>query len=210
MWVRTTEYVPIPGRVTAHEGECAFTTPLDGERGFEVRRVERDRHLLVLWGRFGGRWVAPLCRGLARAGLEIRRGDALRLGGDSTGAWHVRLEIERSDPSTDPVLIDYLALLARGRSQAAAPLEISDYALSESSAHGGSLLLEVRGSDRAPALGGTLARAAFLALTPVELRLDAAPGGVRDQLWLRTRDGELPTPRARKLLAEALDGRLLR
>jgi hypothetical protein len=201
MWVRTTEHVPVLGG----------TAPRDGERGFEVRRVSRDRHLLTLWGGLGGRWADPLCRGLARAGLSIRSGYAVRHGsGESWNPWHARLEIVREHPSTDPVLLDYLELLARGRAPSDTPIELTDYALSESNVHGGSLFLEVRGPDRTGFLGGMLERLSFLSLTPVEMRIETRPDGVHDQLWLRTQDGELPKPRARKLLAEVLDGRLLR
>jgi hypothetical protein len=201
MWVRTTEHVPV------FDG----LIPRDGERGFEVRRLSRDRHLLTLWGRLGGRWADPLCRGLARAGLSIRRGYAVRHGGgESWNPWHARLEIVREDPSTDPVLLDYLELLARGRAPSDTPIELSDYTLSESNVHGGSLFLEIRGPDRTGFLGGMLERLSFLSLTPVEMRIETRADGVHDQLWLRTQDGEVPKPRARKLLAEVLEGRLLR
>jgi hypothetical protein len=201
MWVRASEHVPV----------VDGAGPQDGERGFEVRRLSRDLHLLTLWGRLGGRWADPLCRGLARAGLSIRRGYAVRSGrGERGSPWQARMEIVREEPSTDPVLLDYLELLARGRAPSETPIELTDYTLSESQVHGGSLFLEVRGPDRTGFLGGMLERIAFLALTPVEMKIETLEGGVHDQLWLRTHDGEVPTPRARKLLAEVLDGRLLR
>jgi hypothetical protein len=183
----------------------------EGERGFEVRRVGSDRHLLVLWGHLGGRWADPLCRGLARAGLSIRRGFAVRREeeGPASG-WRARLEILREETSTDPVLLDYLDLLARGRTPSRTPIVLSEYSLSESSTHGGSLFLEVRGPDHLGFLGAILERLSFLSLSPVEMRIETLEGGAHDQFWLRTREGGIPRPRARKLLAEVLDGRLLR
>jgi len=202
MWVRATEHVPVTG---------GGATPFDGERGFEVRRVGADRHTLVLWGHLGGRWADPLCRGLARAGLSIRRGFAVRREElDPASGWRARFEIEREATSTDPVLLDYLELLARGRTPSRTPIELSEYGLSESSSHGGSLFLEVRGPDHLGFLGALLERLSFLSLSPVEMRIETLASGVHDQFWLRTREGGIPPPRARKLLAEVLDGRLLR
>jgi len=201
MWVRATEHVPVPGGGSAAR---------DGERGFEVRRLGRDRHLLALWGQLGPRWADPLCRGLARAGLAIRRGFAVRQSAEPGSGWRARFEIEREATSTDPVLLDYLELLARGRTPSRTPIRLSQYGLSESSAHGGSLFLEVRGPDHLGFLGALLERLSFLSLSPVEMRIETLPEGVHDQFWLRTRDGEIPRPRARKLLADVMDGRLLR
>jgi hypothetical protein len=202
MWVRATEHVPVAG---------GDPVPLDGERGFEVRRVGVDRHVLALWGHLGSRWADPLCRGLARAGLSIRRGFAVREEGlDPGSGWRARLEIEREAHSTDPVLLDYLELLARGRTPSRTPVVLSDYQLTETGSHGGSLFLEVRGPDHLGFLGAILERLSFLSLSPVEMRIETVEGGVHDQFWLRTREGDVPRPRARKLLAEVLDGKLLR
>jgi hypothetical protein len=202
MWVRATEHVPVLG---------SDAVPRDGERGFEVRRLAGDRHLLTLWGSLGARWADPLCRGLARAGLGIRRGFAVRREDhDPASGWRARFEIERESTSTDPVLLDYLELLARGRTPSRTPIRLSEYALSESSAHGGSLYLEVRAPDHLGFLGAILERLSFLSLAPVEMRIETLESGAYDQFWLRSRDGGVPRPRARKLLAEVMDGRLLR
>ena len=202
MWVRATEHVPVTSGGLA---------PVEGERGFEVRRVGANGHVLLLWGNLGGRWADPLCRGLARAGLSIRRGFAVRREElDPASGWHARLEIQREAASTDPVLLDYLELLVRGRTPGHTPIVLSEYGLSESNSHGGSLFLEVRGPDHLGFLGALLERLSFLSLSPVEMRIETTASGVHDQFWLRTREGGIPRPRARKLLAEVLDGRLLR
>jgi hypothetical protein len=202
MWVRATEHVPVL---------LGGGVPHEGERGFEVRRLGEDRHLLVLWGNLGARWADPLCRGLARAGLSIRRGYAARTDEhDPASGWRARFEILREESSTDPVLLDYLELLARGRTPSRTPIVLTEYGLTESSAHGGSLFLEVRAPDHLGFLGAILERLSFLSLSPVEMRIETLEGGVHDQFWLRTREGGIPRPRARKLLAEVLDGRLLR
>ena len=202
MWVRATEHVP-----TLAGGSA----PYEGERGFEVRRLGSDRHLLILWGHLGARWADPLCRGLGRAGLSIRRGFAVRQQeNDPSSGWRARFEIVREEASTDPVLLDYLELLARGRTPSRTPIVLSEYQLSESSAHGGSLYLEMRAPDHLGFLGAILERLSFLSLAPVEMRIETLETGVHDQFWLRARDGSVPRPRARKLLAEVLDGRLLR
>lgn len=202
MWVRATEHVPVTS-----DGLASF----EGERGFEVRRLGDHTHLLLLWGHLGGRWADPLCRGLARAGLSIRRGFAARREeGDPSSGWRARFEIQREETSTDPVLLDYLELMARGRTPSRTPIRLSEYAVSESSSHGGSLFLELRGPDHLGFLGAVLERLSFLSLSPVEMRIETTPSGVHDQFWLRTREGGVPRPRARKLLAEVLDGRLLR
>src|SRR4030095_13310230 len=100
MWVRAAEHVPVL---------YAGSRDLEEERGFEVRKVGGERHVLALWGHLGARWADPLCRGLARAWLSIRRGFAVRQEGPDPGSgWRARLEIQREAHSTDPVLLDYL------------------------------------------------------------------------------------------------------
>ena len=63
MWVRTTEHTPETG--------------VDAQRGFQVTRSDAGE-ILELWGPLEPGWADPLCRGLSRAGVSIRRGFALR------------------------------------------------------------------------------------------------------------------------------------
>ena len=55
-----------------------------------------------------------------------------------------------------------------------------------------------------------LERLSFLGLTPIEMRIETHEDGVDDTFFVRTPDGRLPSESTRKLLAEVLDGRLLR
>ena len=147
MWVRTTEHVPV---------RCGGLAPRDGERGFEVRRVaERSPSARCSGATSAGAGPIPLCRGLARAGLSIRRGFAVRQRGAATPAsgWRARFEIERESTSTDPGAAR-LPRAAGPRAHAEPHADRApEYDLSESSAHGGSLFLEVRGPDHLGFLG---------------------------------------------------------
>jgi len=194
MWVRTTEHTPEAGS--------------DAQRGFQVTR-SGGCELLELWGPLEPGWADPLCRGLSRAGVSIRRGFALRTL-EPIPVWHSRFELERDEISTDPLLLDYLELVARGRTPGRAPVELSHYEISESERHGGTLLIRLQGPDRIGFLGGMLERLSFLELTPVEMRIETGDGGVDDTFFVSTRSGDLPNDATRKLLGEILDGRLLR
>ena len=196
MWVRTTEHTPRAGAGP------------DSQRGFQVTRNDDGSELLELWGPLESGWADPLCRGLSRAGVSIRRGFALCTNGP-VPVWHTRFELERDDESTDPLLLDYLELVARGRTPGRAPIRLTDYELSESERHGGSLLIRLRGPDHVGFLGGVLERLSFLGLTPVEMRIETREDSVDDTFFVRTREGDLPSESTRKLLGEVLDGRLL-
>jgi hypothetical protein len=197
MWVRTTEHVPHPNAGP------------EAQRGFQVTRNEAGREVLELWGPLETGWADPLCRGLSRAGISIRRGFALCTP-EPNPVWHARFELERGEVSSDPLMLDYLGLVTRGRLPARAAICLSDYALSESDRHGGTLLIELRGPDHVGFLGGVLERLSFLDLAPVEMRIETRADGVDDAFFVRGRDGKPPSESKRKLLAEVLDGRLLR
>ena len=177
-------------------------------RSFEVRPMGEGRHRLELAGAFDWRWADPLCRGLAQARVAVRRGFALRVG---DGLWRAAFELEAASDGRDPVLLDYLELVSRGaRSGFADQVVLSSYEVAESSRHDGSLLLEVSGPDRIGFLGGLLERLGFLGLAAVEMRVWADEAGVDDRFYVKPRDGGAPSRRTAKLLAEALEGRLLR
>lgn len=197
MWVRTTEHTPRP-----EAGQHA-------QRGFQVTRTDAGGEVVELWGPLEAGWADPLFRGLSRAGLSIRRGFALRIP-DPVPVWHTRFELERDEQSTDPLLLDYLELVARGRTPGRAPIRLSGYELSQSDRHGGSLRVQLRGPDRIGFLGGVLERLSFLGLIPVEMRIETHEDGVDDTFFVRTGEGTVPSEATRKLLAEILDGRLLR
>ncbi|MDH3686568.1 MAG: hypothetical protein OEP95_10095 [Myxococcales bacterium] len=194
MWVRTTEHTP--------------AASADTQRGFQVTR-SGGGEILELWGPLEPGWADPLCRGLSRAGVSIRRGFALCTR-ESVPVWHTRFELQRDEDSTDPLLLDYLELVARGRTPGRAPIQLSDYEISESDRHGGTLLIRLQGPDRIGFLGGVLERLSFLELTPVEMRIETGEDGVDDTFFVHSRSGDLPSEATRKLLGEILDGRLLR
>ena len=69
------------------------------ERSFDVRPAGKGRHRLELSGALGWRWAEPLCRGLARTRIAVRRGFALSVG---DGLWRAAFELEAAEDGADP------------------------------------------------------------------------------------------------------------
>jgi len=208
--MRVHVYEPVPRRGTGRGGlpVAVDTGTATTHRSFEVRPMGAGRHRLELSGAFDWRWADPLCRGLARARIAVRRGFAIQLG---DGLWRAAFELEAASDGADPVLLDYLELVSRGaRPGFADRVALTSYDVAESSRHDGSLLLEVSGPDRTGFLGGLLERLGFLGLAAVEMRVWTDENGVDDRFYVKQRDGGVPSRRTAKLLAEALEGRLLR
>jgi hypothetical protein len=173
------------------------------QRSYEIHRLPGGLFRLVLAGRLPRRWADPLCRGLARERLSIRRGFA-RLAPDG---WHAELELARAAGSTDPLLVDYLALALRAPGDVALPsLALDRYRLARRG--DGGLDLEVEGPDQLGFLGGLLERLAFLALVPEAMWLETGPAGLRDRFLLRRAAGGSPTEATLRILRDVLAGRV--
>jgi len=173
------------------------------ESGFDVRPVGDRGHALQLWGPLPPCWAASLAGGLAAAGVRIARGYARRV---AERGWLAELEIEDLDDSRDPVLIDYLELARRPPREPSGPApRITRCHTSLTGKHGGSLYLEVRGSDRLGFLGGLLGRLAALELVPEELVVDTRGEPVLDRFFLvDASHGGLPDVERRQALAGLL------
>ena len=93
MRVRVYEPVPRPGVGPGAVPVEVATAPA-AHRSFEVRPMGAGRHRLELAGAFEWRWADPLCRGLARARIAVRRGFAVAL---ADGSWRAAFQLEAGE-----------------------------------------------------------------------------------------------------------------
>jgi hypothetical protein len=123
-----------------------------------------------------------LAEGLADSGLSLISGFARKIG---AMRWLAEFELDCREATQDPLALDYLELSAR--TQAAPgrrPIVLHSYAVASSEKHGGSLYLEIGGSDRVGFLGSLLTGFAFLSLFPEEMKIATHAGTVRDRFFL--------------------------
>lgn len=180
--------------------------PAREERSFEIQPRGGRLYRLRLWGDLSRDWAAALFGGLARHRIGVVRGEARRR---PDGRSVASFLVEREARGSDPLLLDVLGLIGRGRGPTAAPFVIEHHRLYPSAAYGGSLRLELMGPDQHGFLAGLFERLAFLSLVPEAMRVQTGPGGVFDRFDLKTSDGRTPGPAVQRVLSEVLDGRLL-
>jgi len=172
------------------------------EGGFDIRPLGERGFALQLWGPLPPFWAASLTGGLAAAGIRVTRGYARRI---PDRGWLAELELEDLDDSQDPVLLDYLEL-ARRQPVTSSTVEprLTRSHTSLTGKHGGSLYLEVRGTDQIGFLGALLGRLAELDLVPEELVVDTRGEPVLDRFFLVDGAGGLPDAERRQALSVLL------
>jgi hypothetical protein len=158
------------------------TTSILDEPGFEVRRAKEGLCTLQLWGRLRPSWSGSLAEGLADAGLSLMSGFARKIG---PMRWLAEFELDSKEAKQDPLAMDYLELAARSQaSPGRTPIVLHSYTVASSEKHGGSLYLEIGGSDRVGFLGALLTGFAFLSLFPEEMKIATQAGAVHDRFFL--------------------------
>lgn len=189
MQVRTREFAPDTPR--SERG-------LMHETGADVRPLGGRGYALQLWGPLPWYWAAGLTGSLYASGIRITRGYGRLVDG---ARWISELELEALDDSDQPVLLDHLEMARRPPAELRTPEpRLTRYHTSLTGKHGGSLYLEVRGSDQLGFLGGLLGRLAALGLAPVELVVDTRGVPVLDRFFLVDERGEVPGPARRRAL----------
>lgn len=178
-----------------------------GEARVRIEAGPGDRAILRVAGALPPGWCGNLATGLARRGIGIDSGHALCV---HPGHW--RGEFTLDCPRGERPLPTQLAPLLEVDAGAGftTPIELLDYRLEPSRTREGCLILEVEGPDRVGFLAALLRRLAYLALFPVELRLETRRGLAHDRLWLRGAGGRAPLPRTEKALAASLDALVCR
>jgi len=164
---------------TSHLGA---TTSLLDEPGFEIRRMGEGLCSLQLWGRMRPSWSGSLAEGIAEAGLSLISGFARKIG---PLRWLAEFELDCKGARQDPLSLDYLELA--GRTHAAGgrvPIVLHSYTVAASEKHGGSLFLEIEGSDRVGFLGTLLTGFALLSLFPEEMKIATQESVVHDRFFL--------------------------
>jgi len=173
----------------------ATTSVLD-EPGFEIRRAGDGLCNLQLWGRLRPSWSGSLAEGLADAGLSLVSGFARKIG---PMRWLAEFELDCKEAGQDPLALDYLELVARTQASAGrTPIALHSYTVASSEKHGGSLYLEIGGSDRVGFLGSLLTGFAFLSLFPEEMKIATQAGAVHDRFFLTGTGRTVPPAQARQ------------
>jgi len=151
---------------------------------------------LQLWGRLRPSWSGSLAEGLADAGLSLVSGFARKIG---PMRWLAEFELDGREAKQDPLALDYLELSARTQtSSGRTPIALHSYAVASSEKHGGSLYLEITGSDRVGFLGSILTGFAFLSLFPEEMKIATHARTVHDRFFLTGIGRTAPNAHARQ------------
>ncbi len=158
------------------------TSSVLDEPGFEIRRAGEGLCSLQLWGRLRPSWSGSLAEGLANAGLSLTNGFARKIG---PMRWLAEFDLDSRGATQDPLALDYLELAGRSHGLAGGtPIVLHSYTVASSEKHGGSLYLEIGGSDRVGFLGSLLTGFAFLSLFPEEMKIATQAGTVHDRFFL--------------------------
>jgi hypothetical protein len=167
----------------------------------DVTALGDTSYRLRLGGAFGSGWLARLCRGLASQRISIERAHAMRAPND---AWNVELHVSCLSGAAPVSELPLLQLLAAD-APASDPLDLDRYALTASTAHGGTLELTIEAADTLGLLGSLLAQLAQLDLYPFEMHIETRNGRAEDQLWLYTDRAPCPSTEQQLALERVLD-----
>lgn len=180
-----------------------FPLANEGAPGFRVLPNTRALYSVRLWGPLDPLWADHFSLGVSDLGLSILNGFARQ---DAVGAWGAEFLITPTAGAADPATVDYLALTrAEPVVRQVPPLVLDDYALDGSPERGAALYLEVRGPDRLGFLGSLLRTLAQLDLVPKEMTIGTRDGEAFDRFLVKTAGGQVPSDRARQVLAATLD-----
>ena len=180
-----------------------FAPANEGATGFRVFPKTRALFSVRLWGFLEPLWADHFSLGVSDLGLSILNGFARQ---DVLGAWGAEFLITPTEGAADPASVDYLALTAAEPAvRQVPPLVLDDYALDGSPERGAALYLEVRGPDRLGFLGSLLRTLAQLDLVPKEMTIGTRDGEAFDRFLVKTAGGQIPSDRARQVLAATLE-----
>ena len=154
----------------------------------DVAWLGPSRFRIRLGGTFGSAWLARLCRGLAGERISIERAHAMRA---PNRAWSAELHVLCLPGAPALADLPILQLLAAEIPEPG-PLELDRYALTASTAHGGTLHLTIEAEDTLGLLGSLLAQLAALGLYPIEMHIETRNGRAEDSLWLYTESAARP------------------
>jgi len=157
-----------------------------------------------LGGQFEAAWLARFCRGLASQRISIQRAHAMRA---PNRAWSAELHVLCLAGAPDLSCLPLLQLTAAELPEPT-PLEIMRYALTASTAHGGTLHLTIEAADTLGLLGSLLAQLAKFQLHPIEMHIETRDGRAEDSLWLYTDHATRPTFEFQEALERTLEAAL--
>jgi hypothetical protein len=170
----------------------------DGAAWSEVTLLSADNHRLRLGGLLRPAWMIGVCNGLAREQLSIDRAHARRLSHD--GTWIAELHLVGLPGSRDPRELRFIDFAETDAIPSAGALQLDEYTLLDSPAHGGTLQLTFAAQDAVGLLGALLSAFASLQLLPVEMHIETRDQRAQDCLWLAATGNSRPTHSDRQAL----------
>jgi hypothetical protein len=170
----------------------------------DVAALGHSTFRIRLGGQFGAAWLARFCRGLASQRISIQRAHAMRAPNRS---WNAELHV-LCLPGAPALSSVPLLQLTAAELPEPTPLELTRYALTASTAHGGTLHLKVEAADTLGLLGSLLAQLATLQLHPIEMHIETRDGRAEDSLWLYTDHATRPTFEFQEALERTLEAAL--
>lgn len=143
-----------------------------------------SRALLKLDGDLRVGWAASLAQGLTQLDINIISGTAVK---ESALWWISRFEIEPVGPAPrDLTTLDIASFFKGSAVHSSIPaINLHAYRLELCSRHGGSLEVEISGTDSIGFLAGILRQFSFYSLFPVEMELETRGKLAHDRFWLK-------------------------
>lgn len=164
----------------------ATTVPKTPTSDFRVDRQSDGGFLLHVLGKMPMDWVSNLTSGLACNGLSITDAQISSRGGMT---WHGHFSLAPAVHAAPPGQIDYHLLVRSALSTALPAIALDSFVLHQTTHHGGTLFLEVRGRDQLGFLGTLLNKLSFYSLFPVHMEIETPGGQLLDKFWLSTAGG---------------------
>lgn len=153
-----------------------------------------------LWGELPVGWAGRLARGLADAGVDIRRGEAKC---NDSRLWLAEFELS-AQGLLDLSTLDYLKLCrADGASHDNEALKLYHFELGRAP-DGAALELMIRAPDKLGFLGRLLGHLAFFSLFPESMSVTSLNGTAHDWFTLRGVGGSRPSVHIEHMVTSSL------
>lgn len=157
---------------------------------------------LEIIGRLAPGWIARLSTGLANYSINVIRFKAMKI---AASDWSADLELDFSASQYLPANIDYMSLAKDTKTPPSVEsVKLSTFVVEKSPKHGGSLYIELTGSDRIGFLASLVNMFGMYSLNPVEALIETIDNRVYDRFWLKGLGGSTPSDSAISAVSDKL------